>query len=128
MNGLTPRMSELRNFIVAHEHRTGHAPSYEEMARGLGTSKSNAHRLASCLQERGYIRRVPRTSRSITARPEPAQSLAVAREHVAYCINAGMGLRQILEAIFNHAPQSVSMVTAIGQVAAAWEHMHEERQ
>ena len=126
--GLTPRMRELHDFIVSFEAEHGYSPSYDEMCDGIGKARSNIHRLVTGLEKRGAVRRVPHAARSISATPDLPTSLEVAREHVAYCIHAGMGLRQILGSIFKDAPASTRLTYAIEQVAVAWERLQEDRQ
>jgi SOS-response transcriptional repressor LexA len=123
---LTPKMAELRNFIASFEDKHGFGPSYDEMQTAMGLSaRSRVHALVTSLEQRGAVRRKPHVARSVTAMPDMTESLSIAREHVAYCIKSGMGLRQILEAIFHRSPASTSLTYAIEQVAVAWERMQE---
>jgi SOS-response transcriptional repressor LexA len=64
---LTRQQKQLFDFLQGYIDRTGGiAPSLEEMTTALGLrSKSNIHRLLGTLTERGYIRRLPHTSRAI---------------------------------------------------------------
>lgn len=130
MTGLTPRMAELRNWITVYEAKhQGRGPTYDEMAAGIGTTKSNAHRIASCLRERGYLESKPRSARSITViKPDLSTSLDIAREHVAYALNSNIPIREVLKAVFGSAPESIDLKSAVEQLAMAWERLHEERQ
>jgi DNA-binding MarR family transcriptional regulator len=59
---------------------SGIGPTIQQIAGALGTTKSGAHRLATQLQAKGWIRRLPNTARSITLihrlAPAPGQALA----------------------------------------------------
>jgi len=57
---MTPRQKEVLDFINVHIARTGGvAPSYQEIAEGVGlTSKSGVHRHVHGLIERGKIQNV----------------------------------------------------------------------
>lgn len=66
MIGLTQKQKECLAFIKLHVEQYGYAPSVRDTVRGLGVrSTSNVHRLFSCLEERGYIRRLPGKARAI---------------------------------------------------------------
>lgn len=70
--GLTPAMRQLFDFIVAFIDDWGHPPTYDEMRDNLGYhSKSSVHRQVLCLEERGYVRRLPQRNRSITVIRQP---------------------------------------------------------
>ena len=63
---LTARQEELLLFIDSTVKRTGIAPSYDEMAAGLGLkSKSGIHRMICGLERRGFIRRISNCARAI---------------------------------------------------------------
>lgn len=65
--GLTKKQAEALAYIRAHIRAFDEPPSYSEIAIGIGcASKCNVHRLIACLEERGYIRRIPGKGRSIT--------------------------------------------------------------
>lgn len=65
--GLTNRQAQLLTFI--RDYIAGHngvSPSFPEMAVATGLrSKGNVHRLLTCLEERGFIRRKPHLARAI---------------------------------------------------------------
>ncbi len=66
MIGLTDRQLALLGFIKSYvAQHGGVAPTYEEMAAAQGIRKSGAHRLVLCLEERGYVRRLPLRDRAI---------------------------------------------------------------
>ena len=62
----TPRQLDLLRFIKGHLAARGYAPSFVEMAKGIGcTSNSTVARLMDGLEERGLVRRMPAQARSI---------------------------------------------------------------
>jgi SOS-response transcriptional repressor LexA len=64
--GLTPRQSEVLQFMRIFKMRNGHYPTFAEMQQGLGLkSKSTISRLIECIEKRGHIRRLGRDSRAI---------------------------------------------------------------
>lgn len=64
--GLTPRQARGLEFIRGYIETKGHAPSYREMAEGMGyTSTAPVHALVRRLQDRGHIRLTPRQFRSV---------------------------------------------------------------
>lgn len=65
MMGLTRRQAEALAIIRASKERDGFSPSYAELGSLLGCNKSAVHRLVTCLEERGHIRRVPNAVRCI---------------------------------------------------------------
>ena len=70
--GLTRRQFELLTFIDEYVEECGSPPSFEEMRAALGlTSKFGIHRLLTGLEERGYIRRLPKLARSLAVRVRP---------------------------------------------------------
>lgn len=73
MIGLTRKQRELYDFIAARLRVDGVAPSYAEMAAAMGCHVSNIHRMIGCIEDRGYIRRLPHCARAIEIIPqEPA--------------------------------------------------------
>jgi len=63
---MTPRQKECLDFIRTFWTDKGYAPSYEEIRRALGAgSKASVADLVSKLEERGYIKRMPKHARSI---------------------------------------------------------------
>lgn len=78
---LTVRQRDLLLFIDRTYRETGVIPSFDEMKDALGCkSKSDIFRLVEGLEERGYIRRLPKRARAIEITPrgkaylaEPAQ-------------------------------------------------------
>lgn len=63
---LTKKQYELLMFIDERLTETGIPPSFDEMKRALNLrSKSGIHRLVKALEERGFIRRLPRRARAL---------------------------------------------------------------
>lgn len=63
---LTRKQHELLTFINESLETTGIAPSYDEMKDAVRLkSKSGIHRLITALEERGFIRRLPKRARAI---------------------------------------------------------------
>lgn len=72
---LTPSHYELLSFIDAHIEANGFSPSFTEMARAVNLrSKSGVHRLLGCLEERGYVRRLPGKARAIEVVRQPGEA------------------------------------------------------
>ncbi len=71
---LTKRQGECLAIIQARITQTGMAPSFNEIATGLGIrSKSGVYRIVSALERRGRIRRLPNMARAIEVlQPEAA--------------------------------------------------------
>lgn len=68
--GLTERQAALLAFIRSYQERNGYAPSYREMADGVGlVSKGNIARLIEGLEERGWVERQPYKDRSVRVFP-----------------------------------------------------------
>lgn len=64
--GLTPRQARGLAFIRGFIETRGHAPSYREMAEGLGyTSTAPVHALVHRLRDRGHIAIAARAHRNI---------------------------------------------------------------
>lgn len=64
--GLTPRQKAILDFVSGYLERHGYAPSLEEIAAHFGIASLNAvHKHLKVLQEKGYIQRLARRSRSI---------------------------------------------------------------
>lgn len=57
----TKCLAALRDYIAEH----GEAPSMQALGDEMGTGQSNAYRMVLALEERGYIRRIPRRARAI---------------------------------------------------------------
>lgn len=67
---LTARERDTLAFLVSHHAEHGTAPSFAEIATGLGLSSvSGVSRLLDALEERGHIRKLPRKERSIVLLP-----------------------------------------------------------
>tara|TARA_Y100000310_G_C20571486_1_gene758249 strand:+ start:700 stop:1035 length:336 start_codon:yes stop_codon:yes gene_type:complete len=64
--GLTKRQGQTLAFIRGYMRRHDHAPSYREIADGIGVkSKSRIHHYVYGLKARGYVRITPALNRSI---------------------------------------------------------------
>lgn len=67
MDGLTPRMRKLLDFLNGYIVENGFSPSFDEMKDALGLrSKSGVHRLVLSLEERGWVTRLPHRARTLT--------------------------------------------------------------
>ena len=63
---LTYQQANLLRFISEHIASTAAAPSLSEMAEHLGhKTKSRAHQIVVGLEQRGFVRRLPRQARGI---------------------------------------------------------------
>lgn len=65
MIGLTPRQRQALNFINSYAASRQRSPTYEEIGKSLGLSRSGVHRLVGILVRRGFVSRSPHLSRSI---------------------------------------------------------------
>ena len=64
--GLTARQRDLYVFVERHIARFGIAPTFEEMMKAVAIrSKSSVHRLLTCLEDKGFLRRMPGRTRGI---------------------------------------------------------------
>lgn len=72
---MTPKMRELLDYIKAYIEEHGYSPTYGEMCEATGNkSKSRIFGLIDCLEERGYIERIPMKARSIKVFEDVDQS------------------------------------------------------
>ena len=63
---MTTRQREVFNYIAAVAANEGIAPTYREIGKALGLqSMSSVKRIVEGLEERGFIRRLPRRARAI---------------------------------------------------------------
>src|SRR5690349_8137102 len=63
---LTRKQRELLQFIQERLADTCISPSFDEMEAALGLkSKTGVRRLITCLEERGFIRRLPHRARAL---------------------------------------------------------------
>ena len=89
--GLTPRLGKLLVVIRSAIERDGHAPSFTEMAEALDIkSRGAVAGMISRLEKRGYIRRVAKTSRSITVIDVPGISPELEVLIADYCRRASI--------------------------------------
>lgn len=67
---LTPKMRDVLTAIgLALENSGGVGPSLDELCEAVGLSrksKATMHGRVTCLEERGYVRRLPRKPRALT--------------------------------------------------------------
>ena len=71
---LTPRQHETLLFLMAYIRAHGYAPTFDEIAEGLGlASKSGVARILNRLEAGGFIRRLPRRQRAIEILRTPNQ-------------------------------------------------------
>jgi repressor LexA len=69
---MTPAQHKLLNYIKDYIAGNGYAPSFDEMARGIGVkSKSHIHNTLDRLEEQGFIRRIKETARAIEVVANP---------------------------------------------------------
>lgn len=72
---LTEKQRELLLLIHSRLQESGVPPSFDEMRKTLGLrSKSGVHRLVQALEERGFLRRLPRRARALEVLRLPAAS------------------------------------------------------
>ncbi|CAL9914441.1 LexA repressor [Candidatus Liberibacter solanacearum] len=63
---LTLKQKELLDFIQEYFDATGLSPSFDEMKKALSiASKSGIYRLVLSLEDRGFIRRIPKRARAL---------------------------------------------------------------
>ena len=63
---MTPKQKIALEFIKKYMEIKGYAPSYQNIAQGLGIkSKSNVHRLVHALQKQGVLELEPHKIRSL---------------------------------------------------------------
>lgn len=63
---LTPRQKEVLDFLVEFTERNGYAPSFEEIASGVGlASLATVHKHITALEQKNYLKRRFNESRSI---------------------------------------------------------------
>ncbi|WP_428031534.1 LexA family protein [Ancylobacter sp.] len=71
-------------FIDTHIRERGFAPGFREMADALGTKSLNTvDLLLKSLEERGFIRRLPRRARAIEIVQLPGGNPSIAAEAIA---------------------------------------------
>lgn len=72
---LTPAHHELLSIIDARVAESGVTPSYQELADAMDLkSRSVVYRMVCCLEERGYIRRLPNKARAIEVIRRPGDA------------------------------------------------------
>ena len=77
---LTPRQKEVLDFLVRFTEQNGYAPSFEEIASGVGlASLATVHKHITALEQKNYLKRKFNESRSIEVSPA---YLAQERERV----------------------------------------------
>lgn len=67
---LTPRQKEVLDFLVRFTEQNGYAPSFEEIASGVGlASLATVHKHITALEQKNYLKRKFNESRSIEVSP-----------------------------------------------------------
>lgn len=87
---MTERQAELLAFLKDFRRRHGYSPTFQQIARGMGTgSLCNVHRLLGCLERQGKITKVPGAQRSIEIVPEDMDALTfIVLKHAECLIGA----------------------------------------
>ncbi len=102
---LTPIQARIRRFIEDFGQRSGHAPSYREIADAVGlASLSSVSLHMHTLQKKGYLDREPGRPRTAVARPGDAVPVRPASDTGPVRADAG--------------PRAAACVRLVGQVAA----------
>ena len=66
MFSLTSQQRAVKDLLIARIARAGYAPSYREIADGIGVrSTAGVHRIIVALEQRGHIERIPGHARAI---------------------------------------------------------------
>lgn len=87
--GLTHRAKELRAFIVRYIAVEGVAPSYREMADGVGLASINGvSRLIRELEERGHIVTLKRRARSLQIVGDESNVVGPVCHHCGFPFNS----------------------------------------
>ena len=64
--GLTRRQTETYDFLKAYRAENGYSPNYNEIQKHLGlASRSGVARIVNLLEQRGVVRRIPNSARSL---------------------------------------------------------------
>ena len=85
---LTPRQKEVLDYLVQFTEQNGYAPSFEEIASGVGlASLATVHKHITALEQKGYLKRRFNESRSIEVSPD---YLAAERERLRGSMPAGL--------------------------------------
>ena len=106
---VTRRQKEIIDFLESFSNRNGYAPSFEEIARGMGLkSLATVHKHVTNLEKKGLLNRVHNRSRSIDVLPPGTRTLNSDRLVVAGQIAAG----KLREAFQN--PESISLHDVVG--------------
>ena len=111
---LTAKQHELLRFIHERLEETGISPSFEEMKEALDLkSKSGVHRLISALEERGFIRRLPKPANDLGARTTnvPAQMPEAANDVIDIPLHGRIAAGAPIEALEDH--QSLPVPAAL---------------
>lgn len=88
---LTPRQRDLLDFIRSYIAKHESAPSYDEMAAGIGLrSKSPISDIIDALVERGAIDRLPNRARTVTLVEQPALPADLEQRVSDYCRRIGI--------------------------------------
>ena len=114
---LTNKQHDLLHFIDNQLKSMGVSPSFDEMKNALGLkSKSGIHRLIKGLEERGFIRRLPRRARALEEIKLPSTFNLSKKQKRAFkpnVIDGGL----VLNSLTNENKQ-LSQIPFYGKIAA----------
>ena len=114
---LTNKQHDLLHFIDNQLKSMGVSPSFDEMKNALGLkSKSGIHRLIKGLEERGFIRRLPRRARALEVIKLPSTLNLSKKQKRAFkpnVIDGGL----VLNSLTNENKQ-LSQIPFYGKIAA----------
>jgi repressor LexA len=102
---VTRRQKEILDFLATFISRNGYAPSFEEIARGMGLkSLATVHKHITNLEKKGLLDRVHNRSRSIDVLPPGARTRSTDRLPLAGRIAAGLPVEtsETIESISLH--------------------------
>ncbi len=123
---LTEKQRELLLLVHSRLQESGVPPSFDEMRQALHLrSKSGVHRLIRALEERGFIRRLPRRARALEILKLPSASVrgTSARERSASAplvlVEGGLeDEQQDVEAPPPSADEHFTILPVMGRIAA----------
>ena len=93
---VTRRQKEIIDFLESFVSRNGYAPSFEEIARGMGLkSLATVHKHITNLEKKGLLDRVHNRSRSIEVLPPGTRNRSSDRLPLAGRIAAGLPIETV---------------------------------
>lgn len=117
-HALTKRQGDVYGFIRTYTKDKAMAPSYSEIARGVGmSSKSEVYSVLKRLENRGYISRIPGRPRSITIVSDESEQLRDLHGAALEFIDT----QEKFRALFDEDQTSESTLDAGSKVTSAWE-------